>query len=62
MRTIIIFAAFLMVGQLTAQKLMTYNVAEGFGKKTEALQTWIQEQEVDIIAFQEANVSQEEIK
>ncbi|MEN0050035.1 MAG: hypothetical protein AAF806_23430 [Bacteroidota bacterium] len=62
MRTIIILAAFLIAGQLAAQKIMTYNVEEGLGKKTEALQTWMQEQEIDIAAFQEANVDEEAIK
>jgi len=62
MRTIITLAAFLIVGQLTAQKIMTYNVTEGFGKKTEQLQEWMQEQEVDIAAFQEANVNEDDIK
>ncbi|MEM8528264.1 MAG: hypothetical protein AAGG68_26710 [Bacteroidota bacterium] len=62
MRTIIVIAAFLIAGQLAAQKIMTYNVAEGFGKKTEELQTWMQEQKVDIAAFQEANVSEDEAK
>jgi len=54
------FSSFSLFGQETI-KIMTYNVSGGLGKKTEAFQTWMKTQAVDVAAFQEVDMPTDEL-